>query len=205
MAEAAAGWPEALDGIERGLRVSALPSGRFDAVGRVLRELAQLASPVVGVADTPFAAATPAPAALAEGAASAGDPGGPRVRLDAGVAGGAAPARTSLSAELRVSEHFWELQRRLSAFDVLLANGEFEKAGIVESDLRESLEHFDVAAFFPGLFARYFERCAEHATALAQHRPEPSALRTSALSRLYRTDLERFLGLGSAAHKAGGS
>lgn len=198
VAEAAAGWPEALDGIERGLRASALPSGRFEAVGRALRELSQLASPALVGTD---AAAEP-PGAVVEAGAGAADPVGGRA--EGGVpAVVAESARASSSAELRVSERFWELQRRLSAFDVLLANGEFEKAGIVESDLRESLEHFDVAAFFPALFARYFESCAEHATALARHRPEASALRSSALSRLYRTDLERFLGLGS--NKVGGS
>jgi hypothetical protein len=98
-----------------------------------------------------------------------------------------------------VSPRCWELERRLAAFDALLARGEYEKAGIVESDLRESLEHFDVAAYFPGLFARYFEGCAAHAERLARHRPDPGALRALALSSLYRTDIERFLELADPA------
>lgn len=213
LAEASPRWSAELENIERGLARVSLPVGRFDAVERVVRDSAREAEAAAAAAE-----ATAAASGGAGGARNAGAPA-PRAsvrpppsseggREPAGDAGeGADSERTSASSttsQLRVSPRFWELGRRLAAFDALLARGEFEKAGIVESDLRESLEHFDVAAYFPGLFARYFEGCAAHAERLARHRPDRSALRASALASLYRTDLERFLELADPSHPVKG-
>lgn len=139
--------------------------------------------------------ATSASAYEADMSNDGANPGEPSSnRANAGTS--ATPPREGASTlELRVSPRFWELEQRLAAFDTLLARGEYEKAGIVESDLRETLEHFDVAAYFPALFARYFEGCAAHGEHLARHEPDRGELRASALTRLYRTDLERFLAL----------
>jgi hypothetical protein len=211
--EAAPRWSAELESIERGLARVSLPVGRFDAVERVVRDSARAAE-AAGAAPEGTAAATGGAAGSRNAGATASrasvrpPPTGDAGREPAGDAGGGAESeRTSARAttsQLRVSPRFWELERRLAAFDALLARGEFEKAGIVESDLRESLEHFDVAAYFPGLFARYFEGCAAHGERLARHRPDRSALRASALASLYRTDLERFLELADPSHPVKG-
>jgi hypothetical protein len=208
LAEAAPRWSTALDSIEAGLAAVSLSVGRFDAVERVVRDSLRAAEAAAGAAEGTASAAAAAPGGARPSSA-------PRASVRPAPAsdGGRAPASDAVaeaesererasatSAPLRVSPRFWELERRLAAFDALLARGEYEKAGIVESDLRESLEHFDVAAYFPGLFARYFEGCAAHAERLARHRPDRSALRASALTSLYRTDLERFLELADPSH-----
>jgi hypothetical protein len=214
LAEAAPRWGAGLESIERGLAAVSLPVGRFDAVERVVRDSARAAE-AAAVAAEEAAGAAGAAAAGARAAAAAPRASvrpAPSGERDREISGGGASAadgdreRPSASATttLRVSARFWELERRLAAFDTLLARGEFEKAGIVESDLRESLEHFDVAAHFPGLFARYFEGCAAHAERLARHRPDRSALRASALASLYRTDLERFLELADPSNPVKG-
>jgi hypothetical protein len=202
LAEAAPRWGAALGSIERGLAAVSLPVGRFDAVERVVRDSARAAeTAAVAAEEAANAAAAGARAAAAAPRASVRP--APSSEPDRQISGDGVSAAeserglpsASATTTLRVSPRFWELERRLAAFDALLARGEFEKAGIVEADLRESLEHFDVAAYFPGLFARYFEGCAAHAERLARHRPDRSALRASALASLYRTDLERFLEL----------
>lgn len=220
MAEAGPRWSAALDSISLGLGAVSLPVGRFDAVERAVRDLLRAAERVTRAPQGAAGIASHAGDGGALGAADAGNAAGAGARTsgapaarasvrpapspesgreppsDAGAVGERAQAPGDATATtLRVSSRFWELERRLAAFDALLARGEYEKAGIVEADLRESLEHFDVAAYFPGLFARYFEGCAAHAERLARHRPERGALRASALASLYRTDLERFLEL----------
>jgi hypothetical protein len=198
LAEEAPRWGAALESIERGLATLSLPVGRFDAVERVVRDSARAAeTAAVAAAEATGAARAAAATPRASVRPAPSSEPGRDISGDRGSAAESERERPSSSATstLRVSPRFWELEQRLAAFDALLARGEFEKAGIVESDLRESLEHFDVAAHFPGLFARYFEGCAAHAERLARHRPDRSALRASALASLYRTDLERFLEL----------
>lgn len=106
---------------------------------------------------------------------------------------------SSHEALLEVSPRYWELQRRLAAFRALLDGGQLEKARVVAHELAEALQHFDVASYFPGLFASYFEASARHAEALSG--PEPlDPIRRSALAQLYRTDLTRFLQLSLDHH-----
>ena len=211
LAEASPRWNAALESIERGLAAVSLPVGRFDAVERVVRDSARAAEAAAAAEETAGTAAAGArPAGAAPRASVRPPPSSEAGREPASDASAAAesererPSASAITTPLRVSPRFWELERRLAAFDALLARGEYEKAGIVESDLRESLEHFDVAAYFPALFARYFEGCAAHAERLARHRPDRSALRASALASLYRTDLERFLELAGPSNPVKG-
>lgn len=109
------------------------------------------------------------------------------------------PIATRPTALLEVSPRFWELQQRLAAFRLLLDRRDLDKARIVARDLGELLEHFDVASFFPGLFAGYFELSARHAEALSGAEPL-DVVRRAALAQLYRTDLARFLQLSLEPH-----
>lgn len=176
------------------------------------------AAPVTPVA--PVAAV--APAAAAVHAAPASSTAGPRGVLEA-LASAAVEAGASASngdtergkasdvasaavtpsdgvvgvaatAVLEVSPRFWELQRRLAAFGALLDSGQIDKARIVARELGQTLEHFDVAGLFPGLFAGYFELSARHAEALSKGDALDSA-RSAALAQLSRTDLTRFMQL----------
>jgi hypothetical protein len=97
-------------------------------------------------------------------------------------------------AILRVSERYWQLLRSLTALEALLKQGDYEKARIIVRDLEEILGAFDVAGFFPGLFAPFFELTAQYSESLSAHH-ERDPLRGAALLRLYRSDLGRFLSL----------
>jgi hypothetical protein len=110
----------------------------------------------------------------------------------------AEPVAMGPTALLEVSPRFWELSQRLAAFRVLLERRELDKARIVAHELGEVLAHFDVASFFPGLFASYFELSARHADALSG--PELDPVRRANLAQLYRTDLSRFLQLSLERH-----
>lgn len=187
--QAAPTWQRLRSEIERGLASTGVRVARYDSVSQLLEQLCRASE-----------APTPAAPALAGGAVTPepAPSGEPSASSEAGVeqvANAGSGLATEARALLQVSSHFWELQQRLAAFAELLERREYEKAGIVAADLRATLEHFDVARYFPGLFARYFECCAEHARHLAEHRPDEGALRSSALSWLYRTDLSRFLEL----------
>lgn len=101
-------------------------------------------------------------------------------------------------ATLRVSPQFVLLKERLAAFSELLREGQYARASLVAADLQRTLESFDVAAYFPGLFGEFFVGCAEHAAELAQFGASPDDPRWHALNRLYQTDLGRFLNLRSS-------
>lgn len=100
---------------------------------------------------------------------------------------------------LRVSAQFIQLRQRLAAFNQLLRDRQYARASLVAVDLQRTLEAFDVAAHFPGLFAEFFVGCAEHAAELAQFSANQDDPRWQALNRLYQTDLHRFLNLRSPA------
>lgn len=180
--QAAAAWQTLLSDIERGLDGAGVRLARYESARQLLEQLCR-----------PPAAAAPArEAPTVQPTTSDAGEGASEPSAEQGAAG---PGQSPPVALLQVSAHFGELQQRLAAFARLLERREYEKAGIVAADLRETLEHFDVARYFPALFARYFECCAENARQLAEHRPDEGALRSSALSSLYRTDLTRFMEL----------
>ncbi|MGC4067268.1 MAG: hypothetical protein QM784_22025 [Polyangiaceae bacterium] len=97
-------------------------------------------------------------------------------------------------ATLRVSERFWLLRRRMTALETLLKSEDYEKARVVVRDLEETLGAFDVASYFPGLFAPFFELSARYSEALSTY-GERDPLRGAALLRLYQSDLGRFMKL----------
>jgi hypothetical protein len=188
-------WITLRDDVARGLANSTAHVARFEAVSGLLEGLCRAPS-VASAATAPEPGTHASSLAPARGLSEA-EPAD-RPPADGGHQG---------RALLQVSGRFWELDQRLAAFADLLGRREYEKAGIVAADLQRTLDQFDVAAYFPGLFARYFEFCAEHARPLLQHQPDEAGLRSSALSRLYRTDLPRFLALpanGSQRAESGG-
>lgn len=105
--------------------------------------------------------------------------------------------RGARSATLRVSPGFWDLMERLRAFDWCLRHKEFEKASLIALDLEQRLNNFEVAGFFPELFAEYFVGTAAYSAELRASAGGQDDVRLQSLKRLYETDLVRFLQLGS--------
>jgi hypothetical protein len=181
-------WITLRDDVARGLASSTAHVARFEAVSTLLEGLCRAPSSDSAAVEPLF----PEQASGVEGSSLAPTRGLSDAQREDRAPSDAAHEPRAL---LQVSGRFWELEQRLGAFAELLGRREYEKAGIVGADLQKTLDQFDVAAYFPGLFARYFEFCAEHARPLLQHQPDETGLRSSALSRLYRTDLPRFLAL----------
>lgn len=97
---------------------------------------------------------------------------------------------------LRVSKEFFELRRRLDAFQTLVGRHDFEKAALVAGELSECLNKFDVSSFFPDLFASLFEGQVKYAAELEPFSMRGDGMRERSLRHLYRTALDRFLAEG---------
>ena len=189
-------WTPTRDALEACLQ--AAHHGADDAGGRAVGETPPASVAPISVAPVAAASTVAAAASVPPSAVSSDLPRAP-IPLPSVSVPPSEPAATGHTALLEVSPRFWELQRRLAAFGALLDGGQPEKARIVARDLAEALEHFDVASYFPGLFAGYFELSARYADALSG--PEPlDSVRRSALAQLYRTDLTRFLQLSLERH-----
>jgi hypothetical protein len=105
-------------------------------------------------------------------------------------------ARAGGKVTLRASNHFFELLEKLRAFETLIARNECGKAAIVAQDIQQTIANFDPRLFFPELFAGFFEGLASRADELAAFGAQLEAPSWSALTQLYRVDLEAFLRTG---------
>jgi hypothetical protein len=100
---------------------------------------------------------------------------------------------------VQVSPKYWELQRAMRAMAQLLDAGKYEKASIIAADLEETLRTFSVQSYFPLLFAPLFVLMARYSQPL-QYNVGRDSIRTSALTQLYRSDLNRFMSLAIEEH-----
>ena len=209
-----AAWLALVEGVDTSLARSSSKVSRWGATREALeaclrvpaagRAVDEGAGSAAGVAATAAGVATTSGVAPTAGVASTAGVAPAAAGLVATPVSAAPPSASPSvapggpSALLEVSARFWELQRRLGAFGALLDSGQFEKARIAARDLSQALERFDVASYFPSLFAGYFELSARYAEALTG--PELDSVRSSALAELYRTDLTRFLQLSLERH-----
>lgn len=187
-------WPSLVAGVDTAIQARDLRVGRWSAVREVLLVRAEHpASTGSGVpqGEGPVAAEG---GCLPAGVAAAAEPMSAESELDCAAV---EPLRQATDrsghATLRVSARYEELERRLASFTQLLQGKQFEKASLVARDLQEQLDAFDVAAFFPDLFAGYFEASAQYAEEIALFLDRQPGLRSQSLLRLYQTDLDRFL------------
>ncbi len=196
-------WPARVERLGHQLEARDLRAGRWDAARDLLVHHAAALEPS-SVEAPAVAASQPAAAdqeAAGGGAAAAPPPRAPAEPARVAVSSRGAPEPTHPTAAperatVRVSARYWELSRRLVVFAELLEHEQFEKASLVASQLQAEIDSFDVAAFFPDLFADYFEASAQYAEELSMHAEQPPGLRTQSLLRLLQTDLERFVGSG---------
>ncbi len=193
-------WGALQEALSFGLQRRRLVPKRWVEVNALMDELKLTNSSLSGAAEATSTEATSTEADEAERAAVS------QVTVRKALSQGQTRGTTADGAEsevtLRVSAQFVQLRQRLAAFNQLLRDGQYARASLVAVDLQRTLEAFDVAAYFPGLFAEFFVGCAEHAAELAQFSANQDDPRWQALSRLYQTDLHRFLNLRSPAEAA---
>ncbi|KFE65397.1 type VI secretion system protein IglI family protein [Hyalangium minutum] len=103
------------------------------------------------------------------------------------------PRAHASSPGLPISPAMELLLRKLHAFDVLVEQEDFLKAGIVAADVLGVIERFDPRVYLPMLFTRFFAGLSTHAETLEPllHNTESLAFRS--LDQLYRVDLDSFL------------
>jgi hypothetical protein len=109
-----------------------------------------------------------------------------------------AAARTRASASsaapgLPISPAMELLLRKLEAFDTLVAEEDFLKAGIVAADVLGIIERFDPRVYLPTIFARFFSGLSSHAETLEPMLHNTESLAFRSLDQLYRVDLDAFL------------
>ncbi len=111
-----------------------------------------------------------------------------------------ARASTPASAPgLPISPAMELLLRKLQAFDVLVGQQDFLKAGIVAADVLGTIERFDPRVYLPTIFARFFSGLSSHAETLEPMLHNTESLAFRSLDQLYRVDLNAFLAQQSQA------
>ena len=85
------------------------------------------------------------------------------------------------------------LLRKLQAFDSLISQQDFLKAGIVAADVLGTIERFDPRVYLPTIFARFFSGLSSHAETLEPMLHNTESLAFRSLDQLYRVDLDAFL------------
>jgi hypothetical protein len=111
-------------------------------------------------------------------------------------------ARASMPASapgLPISPAMELLLRKLQAFDVLVTQQDFLKAGIVAADVLGTIERFDPRVYLPTIFARFFSGLSSHAETLEPMLHNTESLAFRSLDQLYRVDLDAFLAQQSQA------
>ena len=189
-------WSVLLDAVEQSLSERKLAGANWDSLNRLIQS-------AVSARDRAEADLTTAHAPSAgtdleqEPTAAPSDPTGTEMEPATDAA-----AVHSDHVALRVSKEFFELRRRLEAFQILVGRHDFEKAALVASELSECLNQFDVTSFFPDLFASLFEGQIKYAAELEPFSTRGDGMRERSLRQLYRTALDRFLaeGLTSGDH-----
>lgn len=167
------------DGIQYGTQydtqngIQSTPNGIRDSIRDGIQN--GIIAGMVGDVDIPAEDDTPeAPAAA------------PSIRL-------APPAGPTTQITLTVSPALAALLRKMHAFARLVEADDLARAAIVAEDIEAALDDFDPRAFLPGLLADHLRRVVAVADAMQARDDAQSAARRTALSQLYRADLDAFL------------
>lgn len=180
-----------VESLERALRGADALSKKLPANGfaNTMRGLGRLTNWLVQHAG---AIAEPAPKSRRLGTVppSVPPPPGSEPRLSVGEL----PGSESLDRiEIAVSRQFLELSHKLRAFDLLISQGNHEKAAVVADDLMHLIERFDPRAYFPELFVRFSALFSENIGLLEQHWERRETMAWKALDQYYRIDLKKFV------------
>ena len=97
------------------------------------------------------------------------------------------------SVELRASPQFFQLQRKLQAFELLIQKGQYEKAAVVSNDLMELINNFDPRQYFPELFAGFFGALTRSIQDVRPHLENRDAMTWDTLEQFYKVDLDGFV------------
>jgi hypothetical protein len=100
---------------------------------------------------------------------------------------------SSQAPGLPISPAMELLLRKLHAFDSLVTQQDFLKAGIVAADVLGTIERFDPRVYLPTIFARFFSGLSSHAETLEPMLHNTESLAFRSLDQLYRVDLDAFL------------
>lgn len=103
-----------------------------------------------------------------------------QVRMQQPEPWGTSPAMTALLEKMR-------------AFETLVGRGDYAKAAIVASDVREIMEHFDPVTYLPQLFADYLKALYRANSEMEPYWQKDGNPSWHALERLYHASLDAFL------------
>jgi hypothetical protein len=92
------------------------------------------------------------------------------------------------------SSEMMTLLKKLKTFEKLIEKGEFLKAAVVSNDLTQIISNFDPCAYFPKVFATYFNLLAKHSSSITDESNSQETLQWKSLDRLYKADVDQFVG-----------
>jgi hypothetical protein len=92
--------------------------------------------------------------------------------------------------EEEVSDAMRLLQKKMDAFQYLVAKRDYQKAAVVADDIERLIEQFNPLIYLPKVFTRHFSLYAKVSTSLDDNRDGGSF---RILEKLYQTNLEAFL------------
>jgi hypothetical protein len=145
---------------------------RFGAVSRILAERSEVARRGVTKVAAPVVE-TRAEAPQAQAAPNVG--------------------RQRPTTTLVVTDAFLTLEERLSAFAVLAARGDHERAAVVAEAVLAEIDAFDPRKYFPDLFAPFYGNMSRDIAKVAPYLERQPSPRAEMLRQLLRIDLARFM------------
>ena len=121
-----------------------------------------------------------------------------------GEPGEAEPARISAppsppSADAAVlaegSYHLGVLQRKMAAFERLIAKEQYPKAAIIADDIKKIIKNFDPRIYFPRMFSKYSMLLALNIGEITTFGEHKGSVEWQTMQDLYKVDLEGFVSL----------
>jgi hypothetical protein len=114
----------------------------------------------------------------------------------------AAAALSPLTADDAVlaegSYHLGLLQRKMAAFERLVAKEQYPKAAIVADDINNIIANFDPRIYFPKIFSNYSLLLALNIGEVTTYGANKGSVEWQTMEDLYKVDLDSFVALDSA-------
>lgn len=85
------------------------------------------------------------------------------------------------------------LIQKLAAFELLVEQGQYDKAALIAADVEDELGSFQAPLYFPSVFSTYTRLMSRHIEQIARHWEHKDTLTWQAMRKHYEVDMEGFI------------